>query len=247
VTLVGREAETARLARLLDAARQGKSGALLLRGEAGIGKTALLAAAEARADGFRVHGRRRRPRAAARRPRRRRPRRCGRRTRLVRAWRGDDGARHRRRGVRPLRARDARRARRRTRDGTQRGDPGAESRTQLRAALESFQRLGARPWAERAAVELRATGETARRRDASTLDELTPQELQIARMVAEGGRNREIAGQLFLSPKTVEYHLRKVFHKLGIASRTELARLVVGDEPPRELAGSSASRTLAPD
>ena len=105
----------------------------------------------------------------------------------------------------------------------------SDARVQLRAAFEGFQRLGAAPWADRAAAELRATGETARKRDASTIDELTPQELQIARLVAEGGRNREIAGQLFLSPKTVEYHLRKVFQKLGIASRTELARLVAGD------------------
>jgi DNA-binding NarL/FixJ family response regulator len=106
---------------------------------------------------------------------------------------------------------------------------------QLRAAHESFERLGASVWADRAAAELRATGETARKRDAVTLDDLTPQELQIARLVAEGGRNREIAGQLFLSPKTVEYHLRKVFQKLGIASRTELAHLVAGG---RELVGA---------
>jgi DNA-binding CsgD family transcriptional regulator len=111
-----------------------------------------------------------------------------------------------------------------------------EARVQLRAAFDTFQRLGAVPWADRAAAELRATGETARKRDVSTIDELTPQELQIARLVAEGGRNREIAGQLFLSPKTVEYHLRKVFHKLDITSRTELARLVSSGE--RELAGA---------
>jgi DNA-binding CsgD family transcriptional regulator len=129
-----------------------------------------------------------------------------------------------------------RRARRRT-----------EARVQLRAAYEGFQRIGAPAWAERAAAELRATGETARKRDVSTLDELTPQELQIARLVAEGGRNREIAGQLFLSPKTVEYHLRKVFQKLGIASRTELAGLVAGGDALPELAGSAASRTLAAD
>jgi DNA-binding CsgD family transcriptional regulator len=103
-----------------------------------------------------------------------------------------------------------------------------EARAQLRAAYEGFQRLNASSWADRAASELRATGETARKRDASTLDDLTPQELQIAKLVAEGGRNREIAGQLFLSPKTVEYHLRKVFQKLDISSRTELVKLVAG-------------------
>ena len=101
-----------------------------------------------------------------------------------------------------------------------------EARTQLRAAFERFEAVGAALWAERAAAELRATGETARKRDVSTLDQLTPQEIQIARLVAEGGRNREIAGRLFLSPKTVEYHLRKIFQKLDIGSRTDLVRLV---------------------
>ena len=116
-----------------------------------------------------------------------------------------------------------------------RGRRKTEARAQLRAALDGFERLGAVPWADRATSELRATGETARKRDASTLDDLTPQELQIARLVAEGGRNREIAGQLFLSPKTVEYHLRKVFQKLDIASRTELVKLVSSG---KELVGS---------
>jgi DNA-binding CsgD family transcriptional regulator len=99
-----------------------------------------------------------------------------------------------------------------------------EARVHLRAALELFRTMGARLFAERAEAELRATGETARRRDPSTLDDLTPQELQIAALVAEGMTNREIAGQLFLSPRTIDYHLRKVFSKLGIASRTQLVR-----------------------
>jgi DNA-binding CsgD family transcriptional regulator len=115
----------------------------------------------------------------------------------------------------------------------------SEARVQLRAAHARFETLGAARWADRAAAELRATGETARRRDASTIDDLTPQELQIARLVADGGRNRDIAGQLFLSPKTVEYHLRKVFQKLDIASRTELVKLVAGGDGPRELVGSA--------
>jgi DNA-binding NarL/FixJ family response regulator len=80
-------------------------------------------------------------------------------------------------------------------------------------------------WAERARGELRATGETARKRDASTLDDLTPQELRVAELVGAGASNREVGAQLFVSPKTVEYHLRKVFLKLGISSRVELARL----------------------
>jgi DNA-binding CsgD family transcriptional regulator len=98
------------------------------------------------------------------------------------------------------------------------------ARGHLRAAFDLFQRLGAVPWAERAEAELRATGETARRRDPSTLTQLTPQELQIAGLVADGLTNRQIAAQLFLSPRTVDYHLRKVFTKLGIASRTDLIR-----------------------
>ena len=71
-------------------------------------------------------------------------------------------------------------------------------------------------------AELRATGETARKRDPSTLDDLTPQELQIAQRAADGQTNPEIGSQLFLSPRTVEWHLRKVFGKLGISSRKEL-------------------------
>ena len=72
---------------------------------------------------------------------------------------------------------------------------------------------------------LRASGQTARRRDVSTLDELTAQELQIAGYVADGLTNRDVAAQLFLSPRTIDFHLRNVFRKLGISSRIELARL----------------------
>jgi len=99
-----------------------------------------------------------------------------------------------------------------------------DARVHLRAAVDIFRRLGAVPWAERAEAELRATGETARKRDASAVDQLTPQELQIAGLVTDGLTNRDIAAQLFLSPRTVDYHLHKVFTKLGIASRTELVR-----------------------
>ena len=105
-----------------------------------------------------------------------------------------------------------RRARRRT-----------EARPPLRAALAAFDALGAAPWADRAAGELRATGETAHRRRSGTLGELTPQELQIARMLAGGRTTREAAAALFLSPKTVEYHLRHVYLKLDVASRAELS------------------------
>jgi ATP/maltotriose-dependent transcriptional regulator MalT len=99
-----------------------------------------------------------------------------------------------------------------------------DARAHLRTALEAFQRLGAVPWAQRAEAELRATGETARKRDTSAAEQLTPQELQIAGLVTDGLTNREIAAQLFLSPRTIDYHLHKVFTKLGIGSRTELVR-----------------------
>jgi DNA-binding CsgD family transcriptional regulator len=102
-----------------------------------------------------------------------------------------------------------------------------EARDHLRAALDTFETLGAALWAERARVELRASGQTARRRDPSTRDELTSQELQIAQFVAQGLTNREVAAQLFLSPRTIDFHLRNVFRKLGISSRTQLARLEV--------------------
>jgi DNA-binding CsgD family transcriptional regulator len=102
------------------------------------------------------------------------------------------------------------------------------ARDELRAAVEIFDGLGADPWADLARAELEATGETARKRDASTLDQLTPQELQIARLLAGGKTTREAAAAIFLSPKTVEYHLRSVYRKLGISSRTELADAMRG-------------------
>jgi DNA-binding CsgD family transcriptional regulator len=97
------------------------------------------------------------------------------------------------------------------------------AREELRAALAVFEPLGARPWADQAIGELAASGETARRRDVSTLDDLTAQELQIAGLLAEGRTTREAAAALFLSPKTIEYHLRHVYRKLGVHSRDELA------------------------
>lgn len=103
-----------------------------------------------------------------------------------------------------------------------------DSRVQLRAALEGFERLKAEPWTARARAELRASGATARRRDPSTLDQLTPHELQIARLVAEGLSNKEIAAQLYLSPRTIDCHLRHVFAKLEIKSRTQLAGVSLG-------------------
>jgi DNA-binding CsgD family transcriptional regulator/ABC-type transporter Mla MlaB component len=97
-----------------------------------------------------------------------------------------------------------------------------EARERLRAALTIFDDLGAVPWAELARTELAATGETARRREAATLDELTPQELQISLLLADGKTTREAAAALFLSPKTIEYHLRNAYRKLAVHSRDEL-------------------------
>lgn len=101
-----------------------------------------------------------------------------------------------------------------------------DARTQLRAALETFERLEATPWADRTRNELRAAGEIARRRtSADPFRRLTPQELQVVRLAATGATNREIAGQLFLSPRTVGYHLYKAYPKLGVSSRRGLADL----------------------
>jgi DNA-binding NarL/FixJ family response regulator len=98
-----------------------------------------------------------------------------------------------------------------------------DAREQLRAAHETLSRVGAEAFAERARRELLATGETVRKRTAETLYELTAQEAQVARLALDGCTNPEIGAQLFISPRTVEYHLRKVFTKLDISSRKELA------------------------
>ncbi|WP_459801983.1 helix-turn-helix transcriptional regulator [Herbidospora sp. RD11066] len=101
----------------------------------------------------------------------------------------------------------------------------AEARAPLRAAAESFDALGAVPWAERALRELRASGERIRRRN-DARDRLTAQELQIAQLVADGFTNRDIGLRLFVSPRTVSTHLARIFPKLGITSRGELSRLM---------------------
>jgi len=105
----------------------------------------------------------------------------------------------------------------------------AESRTSLRAARESFDALGAIPWGGRAREELRASGETSRARAPEARDQLTPQELQIARMAAGGLTNREIGQKLYLSHRTVAAHLRRIFPKLGVASRRHLTAALVGE------------------
>ena len=98
-----------------------------------------------------------------------------------------------------------------------------DAREQLRIAHDFFSESGMEAFAERTRIELRATGEEVRERTADALDQLTPQEAQVSRLVARGHTNREIAAQLFISPSTVEYHLGKVFRKLDVKSRTQLA------------------------
>jgi DNA-binding CsgD family transcriptional regulator len=118
-----------------------------------------------------------------------------------------------------------------------RGRQRLRAREQLRAAVDVFDRLGADPWSAMARAELAATGETARRRDVTTLHDLTPQELQIALSLAAGRTTRETAAALFLSPKTIEYHLRNIYRKLAIGSRSELKAAMA--RLPAGLCGSS--------
>ncbi len=104
-----------------------------------------------------------------------------------------------------------------------RGRRRVDARAVLRPALDTFVRLGAEPWADAAADELAATGASVVRPDRSPISGLTPRELQIAMLLTEGRTTREAASALFLSPKTVEYHLRNIYTKLDISSRAELA------------------------
>jgi DNA-binding CsgD family transcriptional regulator len=107
-----------------------------------------------------------------------------------------------------------------------------DAREQLRAAHETLDRIGAEGFAERARRELLATGETARTRTEDRRDDLTPQEAQIARLARDRHTNPEIAAQLFISPRTVEYHLHKVFTKLDISSRKDLRSALAGAPDP---------------
>lgn len=106
-----------------------------------------------------------------------------------------------------------------------------DARRQLREAMDAFSELGAVIWRDQAVAELTATGEHVRVAGASALADLTPQELQVSLLLVDGKTTREAAAALFLSPKTVEYHLRKVYTKLGIATRTELADMLTRTPP----------------
>jgi DNA-binding CsgD family transcriptional regulator len=114
-----------------------------------------------------------------------------------------------------------------------------DAREQLRTAHGMLEEMGAEAFAERARRELRATGETARKRTVETRSELTVQEAQIARLARDGLSNPEIGTRLFISAHTVQYHLRKVFAKLGITSRSQLDRVLPGIP-------ASAERTRQP-
>jgi DNA-binding CsgD family transcriptional regulator len=153
------------------------------------------------------------------------------RCRALRSADGRDAERHFHEALRQHRAGDSDFARAHTellfgRELRRRRRPSA-AREHLRNAGETFRLLGVERWATYADLELRAAGEHVSRRVKATVSALTPQQERIARLVAEGATNREIAEQLFLSPRTVDHHLRNVFATLGVRSRTELARLVI--------------------
>jgi DNA-binding NarL/FixJ family response regulator len=106
-----------------------------------------------------------------------------------------------------------------------------DAREQLRAAHGLFSEFGMEGFAGRAEAELRATGEKARKRTVETRDELTPQEERVSQLAAQGSTNKEIAAQLYISPATVEYHLRKVYRKYGVTGRTQLAQRLPHSTP----------------
>jgi DNA-binding CsgD family transcriptional regulator len=100
-----------------------------------------------------------------------------------------------------------------------------DARPQLRAALDTFEDLHSGPLSERAGRELRASGETARKRDPSTARNLTPMELKVAELVVQGLSNKDVAAQCWVSPRTVAFHLRNVYAKTGVISRGQLAHI----------------------
>jgi DNA-binding CsgD family transcriptional regulator len=106
----------------------------------------------------------------------------------------------------------------------------SEARAPLRRARDAFDAIGASPWAERANIELRAAGESSQRQRAGAVDQLTPQELQIAQLAAEGLSNRDIGQRLYLSHRTIGSHLYRIFPKLGVTSRAQL-RAAIGQSP----------------
>lgn len=125
-----------------------------------------------------------------------------------------------------------------------------EAREHLRAALQTFETLGAKPWERRAQSELRASGLRVRKRDDASRDELTPQELQVALVVAEGVTSREAGARLFLSPKTIEVNLSRAYKKLGVRTRTELAHRLAVSPPvvePAPLQGRMLAAVLFTD
>jgi DNA-binding NarL/FixJ family response regulator len=101
-----------------------------------------------------------------------------------------------------------------------------DARVQLRSAHDTLTGMGLDAFAERARFELVATGETVRQRTVDTLGQLTAQEAHIARLAAQGLMNSEIGAKLYISPRTVEWHLRKIFTKLGVSTRRDLRRSV---------------------
>jgi DNA-binding CsgD family transcriptional regulator len=120
-----------------------------------------------------------------------------------------------------------------------------DARTQLRPALSTLAGMGATRWADRARTELRASGETVNSRAHTAFDALTPQELQITRLAARGLSNREIGAQLFLSPRTVGFHLYNAFPKLGVASRSGLRELQLEEITDASLTPTGQSRIHA--